>query len=172
MGVPAGAGRGPCMSTDLGSLTKALGNLFCHIPFTPRNGFRTAYQSSCVTARCSSRLVSIERFSPLNVPLFQLLQDWISVGRYGGVRNLPYAAMWPNEIEWIVRCILRDSGTMFFFHRVSHCWTGDTVRTPVGLWQHCSLISWFINSTSGWGLWIRNTLQAHSVIFTVMFIKK
>lgn len=104
--VPAGCGREPCMSTDLGSLTKALRNLFCHIPFTPRNGSRTAYQSSWVTARCPSRLESIERFSPLNVPPSQLQQDSISVWQYPSL-SLPYAAMWPNDKEWITRCLFK-----------------------------------------------------------------
>lgn len=79
---PCGSGREPCMSTDLGFLTKAQLNLFCHIPFTPWNGSRTVYQSSWVTARCPSRLVSCVRFSPLNVPPLWLQQDWGSVWHY------------------------------------------------------------------------------------------
>lgn len=98
LSIPAVSDREPCMSTDLGSLTKAHLNLLCHIHFTPWNGSRTAHQSSCVTARCPSlldfsmwglalRIYLLLSYSKIEIP-FGII--W--------VRNLLYGAMWPNDI--------------------------------------------------------------------------
>lgn len=98
LSIPAGRDQEPCMSTDLGSLTKAHLNLLCHIHFTPWNGSRTVHQSSCVTAHCPSLL----DFSMWGLALrIYLLLSCSKIEIPFGiiwVRNLLYGTMWPNDI--------------------------------------------------------------------------
>lgn len=98
LSIPAGSDREACMSTDLGSLTKAHLNLLCHIHFTPWNGSRTAHQSSCVTARCPSLLDFSMWGSALRIYLLLSCSKIEIPFGIIWVRNLLYGAMWPNDI--------------------------------------------------------------------------
>lgn len=98
LSIPVGSDQEPCMSTDLGSLTKAHLNLLCHIHFTPWNGSRTAHQSLCVTAHCPSLLdFSMWGLAPRIYLLLSCSKIEIPFGIIW-VRNLLYGAMWPNDI--------------------------------------------------------------------------